>query len=40
MRHSKKMRFKFRLQNNRIFHQCGYFIQQRIIGGNAGIQAA
>ena len=34
------MRFKFRLQNNGVFHQRGYFIQQRIIGGNAGIQAA
>ena len=40
LRHSKKMRFKFRLQNNGVFHQRGYFVQQRVIGGNAGVQAA
>ena len=40
LRHGKEMRFKFRLQNNGVFHQRGYFVQQRIIGGNAGVQAA
>ena len=34
------MRFKFCLQNNRIFYQRRYFIQQRIVGGNRSVQAA